>query len=46
MRRGVEWTIDDFERVRRKVPVLCDLKPSRPVRRHRPAPGRRHSAGA
>src|SRR5213078_2174517 len=25
---GVKWTIDDFERVRRKVPVLCDLKPS------------------
>lgn len=25
---GVEWTIDDFERMRRKVPVLCDLKPS------------------
>ncbi len=25
---GVEWTIDDFERVRRKTPVLCDLKPS------------------
>ena len=25
---GVEWNIDDFERVRRKVPVLCDLKPS------------------
>ena len=24
----VEWTIDDFERVRRKVPVFCDLKPS------------------
>jgi dihydroxy-acid dehydratase len=24
----VPWTIDDFERVRRKVPVLCDLKPS------------------
>jgi dihydroxy-acid dehydratase len=24
----VNWTIDDFERVRRKVPVLCDLKPS------------------
>ncbi len=24
----VEWTIDDFERVRQKVPVLCDLKPS------------------
>ena len=25
---GVKWTLDDFERVRRKVPVLCDLKPS------------------
>jgi dihydroxy-acid dehydratase len=25
---GVKWTIDDFERVRRKVPVLCELKPS------------------
>ena len=25
---GVEWSIDDFERVRKKVPVLCDLKPS------------------
>ena len=24
----VEWTIDDFERVRQKVPVFCDLKPS------------------
>jgi dihydroxy-acid dehydratase len=24
----VEWTIDDFERIRQKVPVLCDLKPS------------------
>ncbi|SOZ35848.1 dihydroxy-acid dehydratase [Cupriavidus neocaledonicus] len=24
----VEWTIDDFERIRRKVPVLCNLKPS------------------
>jgi dihydroxy-acid dehydratase len=24
----VKWTIDDFERMRRKVPVLCDLKPS------------------
>src|SRR6266478_6530012 len=27
---GVRWTIDDFERVRRKVPVLCALKPSGP----------------
>ena len=27
---GVKWTIDDFERVRRKVPVLCNLKPSVP----------------
>src|SRR5688572_29128477 len=25
---GVKWTLDDFERVRKKVPVLCDLKPS------------------
>ena len=25
---GVEWSIDDFERVRQKTPVLCDLKPS------------------
>ena len=25
---GVEWSIDDFERVRRKIPVICDLKPS------------------
>lgn len=24
----VDWTLDDFERVRRKVPVLADLKPS------------------
>ena len=24
----VQWTIDDFERVRRRVPVICDLKPS------------------
>jgi dihydroxy-acid dehydratase len=27
---GVKWTIDDFERVRRRVPVLCALKPSGP----------------
>lgn len=25
---GVDWTIDDFERVRKRVPVICDLKPS------------------
>jgi dihydroxy-acid dehydratase len=25
---GVRWSIDDFERMRKKVPVLCDLKPS------------------
>ncbi|MES3010466.1 MAG: dihydroxy-acid dehydratase [Pseudomonadota bacterium] len=24
----VEWTIDDFERIRKQTPVLCDLKPS------------------
>ena len=26
----VPWTIDDFERIRKKVPVLCNLKPSGP----------------
>jgi dihydroxy-acid dehydratase len=25
---GIEWTIDDFERVRQRTPVICDLKPS------------------
>ncbi|NBP27320.1 MAG: dihydroxy-acid dehydratase, partial [Betaproteobacteria bacterium] len=25
---GVRWDIEDFERVRRRVPVICDLKPS------------------
>ncbi len=25
---GVKWDIDDFERVARRTPVLCDLKPS------------------
>ncbi len=25
---GVDWSIDDFERVRERTPVLCDLKPS------------------
>jgi dihydroxy-acid dehydratase len=25
---GVEWSIDDFERIRSRTPVLCDLKPS------------------
>ena len=24
----VQWTIDDFERIRQRVPVICDLKPS------------------
>jgi dihydroxy-acid dehydratase len=24
----VEWALDDFERVRRRVPVICNLKPS------------------
>ena len=24
----VDWSIDDFERMRKKIPVLCDLKPS------------------
>ena len=25
---GVHWSIEDFERVRKKVPVICDMKPS------------------
>ncbi|MGZ5039548.1 MAG: dihydroxy-acid dehydratase [Usitatibacter sp.] len=25
---GVEWKLDDFERIRQRTPVLCDLKPS------------------
>lgn len=25
---GAPWTLDDFEHIRRNVPVLCDLKPS------------------
>ena len=25
---GVDWSIDDFERVRTRTPVLCDMKPS------------------
>jgi dihydroxy-acid dehydratase len=25
---GVRWSLDDFERIRRRTPVLCDLKPS------------------
>jgi dihydroxy-acid dehydratase len=24
----VAWSIDDFERMRKKIPVICDLKPS------------------
>ena len=24
----VEWSLDDFERIRARVPVLCDMKPS------------------
>ncbi|MBR8145397.1 dihydroxy-acid dehydratase [Burkholderia sp. AU19243] len=24
----VDWSIDDFERIRKRVPVICDLKPS------------------
>jgi dihydroxy-acid dehydratase len=25
---AIPWTIDDFETIRKRVPVLCDLKPS------------------
>ena len=42
----VEWTIDDFERMRKKVPVICDLKPSGQYVADRPAQGRRHPASA
>ena len=24
----IDWSIDDFERIRKRVPVICDLKPS------------------
>ena len=24
----IEWNLDDFERIRQRVPVICDLKPS------------------
>src|SRR5690349_10817283 len=27
---GVKWTIDDFERVRRRIPLVCNLKPFGP----------------
>src|SRR3954462_856739 len=27
---GVKWSIDDFERIRRKVPLICNLKPFGP----------------
>ena len=25
---GIDWTIEDFERIRQRVPVFCDMKPS------------------
>ncbi|MCM5572216.1 dihydroxy-acid dehydratase [Burkholderiaceae bacterium FT117] len=25
---GIDWSIDDFERIRKRVPIICDLKPS------------------
>jgi dihydroxy-acid dehydratase len=25
---GIDWNIDDFERIRKRTPVICDLKPS------------------
>ncbi|MFZ9493896.1 MAG: dihydroxy-acid dehydratase [Burkholderiaceae bacterium] len=25
---GVDWSIDDYERLRKKIPVICNLKPS------------------
>ena len=42
----VEWTIDDFERIRQRVPVLCDLKPSGQLRGGRFSSRGRRAAGA
>ena len=41
----VEWTIDDFERMRQKVPGAVRPEARGQIRRGRSAQGRRHSAG-
>ena len=35
---GVELDIDDFDRISERTPLLCDLKPGRPLQRRRPVP--------
>ncbi len=40
----VPLALDDFETIRKRVPVLCDLKPSGKYVDHGTACGRRHSA--
>ncbi|MDZ7809127.1 MAG: dihydroxy-acid dehydratase [Arhodomonas sp.] len=39
----VDFSIDDVEAIRARVPVLCDLKPSGTLR-HQPVPRRRRHA--
>ena len=41
----VPLKIDDFETIRQRVPVLCDMKPSGPYVGDRFASGGRHPAG-
>ena len=39
---GVELNIDDFDRISSKTPMVVRPQAGRPLRRRRPAPGRRH----
>ena len=41
---GVELSIDDFDAISARTPLLCDLKPGGAVRRHGPLRGRRRPA--
>ena len=41
---GVPLGLDDFDRVNARVPVFADLKPGRPLRRHRSPCGGRDAA--
>ena len=38
---GVELSIDDFDRISERTPLLCDLQARRALRRRRPLPRRR-----
>ena len=42
---GVPLELDDFERIRERTPVFCELKPSGRYVADRPASRRRHPAG-